>query len=296
MGNNAQNTSIEDSADKVIPKEENVQNTQYRDVKLEDDYEFKKTKGSYLLTELSKLKKSSKESIEDSDGFKDAFKKYIHVDREIQNELENKLKELSNKNSAQLLMLSGSVGDGKSHLLSYMKYEHPELMNKFKIHNDATESFDPNLTAIETLNKVLEPFSDKNIDKSNEKLILAINLGILSNLMDDEGMQANYSKLFDILNKLDIFDNSTITTNLTEDFLSIINFTDYQLYEINENGVTSNFILSLLNKITECSDENPFYSAYDKDLKNNLHTPIIYNYQMLMNSEIKEIIVQILMK
>ena len=143
---------------------------------------------------------------------------------------------------------------------------------------------------------MLEPFSDKNINESNEKLILAINLGILSNLMDDADMNANYSKLFGILNKLDIFDNSTITTNITEDFLTIINFTDYQLYEINENGVTSDFISSLLNKVTDYSDENPFYSAYEKDLKNNLHTPIIYNYQMLMNSEIKEIIVQTIIK
>ena len=76
--------------------------------------------------------------------------------------------------------------------------------------------------------------------------------------------EINYSKLFDILNKLDIFDNSTITTNITEDFLTIINFTDYQLYEINEDGVTSDFISSLLNKVTDYSDENPFYLAYKK--------------------------------
>ena len=294
IGNNVPNDSNEYNSEKEVPKEEHQDSSE--NIKTNDEYQFKKTKGSYLLTELSKLKKSSKESIEDSDGFKDKFKKYMHVDREIQTELENKLKELGNKNSSQLIMLSGSVGDGKSHLLSYMKYKHPDLMNKFKIHNDATESFDPNLTAIETLNRVLEPFSDKNIDNSNEKLILAINLGILSNLMDDEGMRNNYSKLFGILNKLDIFDNSTITTNLTDDFLTIINFTDYQLYEINENGVTSNFISSLLNKVTDYSDENPFYLAYEKDLENKLHTPIIYNYQMLMNSEVKELIVQIVIK
>ncbi len=262
----------------------------------EEKYKFSKTEGSYLLTELSKLKKSSKESIEDSNGFKDKFKKYMHVEREIQHELEDKLEELSNKDSAQLIMLSGSVGDGKSHLLSYMKYKHPELMENFSIHNDATESFDPNLTAIETLTKVLEPFSDENINKSNEKLILAINLGILSNLMDDENMKNSYSKLFDILNNLDIFDHSTVTTNITEDFLTIINFSDYQLYEIHEEGVTSDFISSLLDNVTDYSEENPFYLAYDKDLKNNLHTPIIYNYQMLMNSEVKEIIVQTLIK
>lgn len=296
IGDNHTNDLGVNNSNEDIPAEDKVQLIFDKNAGPKDKLVFKKTKGSYLLTELSKLKKSSKESIEDSDGFKDEFKKYMHVDREIQNELENKLEELSNKNSSQLIMLSGSVGDGKSHLLSYMKYMRPDLMSKFKIHNDATESFDPNLTAIETLNKVLKPFSDKNIDDSNEKLILAINLGILSNLMDDVSMQDGYSKLFGILKKLDIFDNSSITTNITDDFLTIINFTDYQLYELNENGVSSNFISSLLNKVTDFSDENPFYLAYKKDLKNNLHTPIIYNYQMLMNNEVKEIIVQTLIK
>ena len=282
--------------DDDIPNEEDLESSLDEKSKNNSEFKLSKTKGSYLLTELSKLKKSSKESIEDSSGFDDEFKKYMHVDREIQYELENKLEELGNKQSSQLIMLSGSVGDGKSHLLSYMNYKRPDLMNKFNVHNDATESFDPNLTAIETLNKVLEPFSDENIDNSNEKLILAINLGILSNLMDDEDMKNNYSKLFDILDKLDIFDNSAKTTNITEDFLTIINFTDYQLYEIDEGKVSSNFISRLLNKVTGYSDENPFYLAYKKDLKNNLHTPIIYNYQMLMNNEIKDIIVQTLIK
>ncbi|WP_405310589.1 DNA phosphorothioation-dependent restriction protein DptF [Methanobrevibacter sp.] len=294
IGNNTSTTN-EQIPNKNVSKNEFKGNAEVK--KASDlEYEFSKTKGSYLLTELSKLKKSSKESIEDSNGFDNEFKKYMHVDREIQYELENKLDELSNNNSSQLIMLSGSVGDGKSHLLSYMKYKHPELMNKFRVHNDATESFDPKLTAIETLKKVLEPFSDVNIEKSNEKLILAINLGILSNLMDDEYIKNNYSKLYEILETVDIFDNSAKTTNITKNFLTIINFTDYQLYEIDEGKASSDFILSLLNKVTDQSDKNPFYLAYKKDLKNKLNTPIIYNYQMLMNNEVKDIIVQTLIK
>ena len=260
IGNNTSTTN-EQIPNKNVSKNEFKGNAEVK--KASDlEYEFSKTKGSYLLTELSKLKKSSKESIEDSNGFDNEFKKYMHVDREIQYELENKLDELSNNNSSQLIMLSGSVGDGKSHLLSYMKYKHPELMNKFRVHNDATESFDPKLTAIETLKKVLEPFSDVNIEKSNEKLILAINLGILSNLMDDEYIKNNYSKLYEILETVDIFDNSAKTTNITKNFLTIINFTDYQLYEIDEGKASSDFILSLLNKVTNQSDKNPFYLAY----------------------------------
>ena len=294
IGNNTSTTN-EQIPSKNVSKNEIKDNTDIKK-KSDSEYEFTKTKGSYLLTELSKLKKSSKESIEDSNGFDNEFKKYMHVDREIQYELENKLDELSKNNSSQLIMLSGSVGDGKSHLLSYMKYKHPELMNQFRVHNDATESFDPNLTAIETLKKVLEPFSDVNIEKSNEKLILAINLGILSNLMDDEYIKNNYSKLYEILETVDIFDNSAKTTNITKNFLTIINFTDYQLYEIDEGKASSDFILSLLNKVTDQSDKNPFYLAYKKDLKNKLNTPIIYNYQMLMNNEVKDIIVQTLIK
>lgn len=258
--------------------------------------ELKKYKGSYLLNELSKLKKSSKESIEDSSGFKSKFKKYMHVDRDIQYEFKNKLEELSNKNSSQLILLAGSVGDGKSHLLSYMKYKHPNLMNNFKIHNDATESFDPNLTAIETLSRVLDPFSDQNINKSNTKLILAINLGILTNLFEDEQINEKFSELCKLIGNLNIFDNSTITTNVTNGFLTLINFTDYQLYELTEDGVESDFISSILDRVTRPSKENSFYAAYDKDRKLNLKNPVIYNYEMLMNEDVKEIIIQYLLK
>ena len=260
------------------------------------DFVLEKYHGSYLLNELSKLKKSSKESIEDSEGFDDNFKEYMHVDREIQYEFKDKLDELGKKDSSQLILLAGSVGDGKSHLLSYFKSHYPESIEPFDIHNDSSESFDPNLTAIETLIKILNPFSDENFNQSNKKLILAINLGILSDLMEDEIFKSKYSKLFNLLSDLDIFNVSNSTTNVTEDFLTIINFTDYQLFELNENGVSSNFISNILNKVVQVSDKNPFYKSYEKDLELNIKSPIIYNYAMLMNDEVREIIVQLIIK
>lgn len=299
IGNSSQKSS--GSVENSTPEEttEGTQTPEETDHETNGDseeYQFSKTNGSYLLTELSKLKKSSKESIEDSQGFKNKFKKYMHVEREIQHELKNKLEKLSKKDSSQIIMLAGSVGDGKSHLLSYMNYKYPELMQNFDVHNDATESFDPNLTAIETLIKVLEPFSDENIDSSNKKLILAINLGILSNLMDDNVIKSKFSKLYSILNDIDIFDNSTVTNNMTKDFLTIINFTDYQLYELYEEGVNSKFISELINNVVEASNKNPFYLAYKKDDSVNFKSPIIYNYQMLMDDDVKEVVVQYLLK
>ena len=146
--------------------------------------EFSKLNGSFLLNELSKLKDSSHEAVEGYESLS-KFKKYLHVKREIENEFLEKLKEVKDKPSSQLVMLCGSVGDGKSHLIAYLNSEHPEVMSKFKIHNDATESFDPDKTAIDTLAKVLTAFDDNHIDYSNEKRILAINLGVLNNTLID---------------------------------------------------------------------------------------------------------------
>ena len=136
--------------------------------------EYKKIKGSYLLGELYKLRNSSKEAVEDADSL-NSFKEYLHVERGIQNEFIKKLKEVVNDNSAHLVMLCGNVGDGKSHLLAFLNNHYPDLANQFKIHNDATESFDPNKNSIDTLSEVLSAFKDSNINNSNEKFILAIN-------------------------------------------------------------------------------------------------------------------------
>ena len=82
------------------------------------------------------------------------FKKYLHVDRNIQKELLELINEANNSEQSQLVLLCGSVGDGKSHLLAYVNEEYKEIISNFKIHNDATESFDPSQTEIETLKKV----------------------------------------------------------------------------------------------------------------------------------------------
>ena len=100
------------------------------------------------------------------------------------------------ENSAQLILVCGSVGDGKSHIISYFKNKYPDVMSNFTLHNDATESLEPNKTSMDTLNDVLDNFSDEKIGTSTEKLILAINLGTLNNFIDSE-----YGKRFTVLQR-----------------------------------------------------------------------------------------------
>ncbi|MDN9585874.1 DNA phosphorothioation-dependent restriction protein DptF, partial [Clostridioides difficile] len=159
-----------------------------------------------LIDELKKLKESSKEAVENISDFS-SFKKYMHVKRQVENELLDIIKYTADSNKAELILVCGGVGDGKSHLISYLNNKYPEIMSKFIIHNDATESFEPNKTSIDTLNDVLDDFSDKKMDNSDKKLVLAINLGALSNFLESEYVN-KFTKLREFVENKGILDIS----------------------------------------------------------------------------------------
>ena len=140
-----------------------------------------------FVEELSKLRKLSIESVENTDSFT-SFKKYLHVVRPVEDELRLLLKRVNEENKKCLVMLCGSAGDGKSHLMSYLRHvDSEDLLNSFEVYNDATESSAPTMTSIDTLSEKLAPFSDVNSSNDDGyKMILAINLGTLNNFIDSE--------------------------------------------------------------------------------------------------------------
>ncbi|MGN1185791.1 MAG: DNA phosphorothioation-dependent restriction protein DptF, partial [Methanobrevibacter wolinii] len=251
-----------------------------------------------LLKELSKLKDSSKEAVESNDNFDD-FKEYMHVNRSIQNDFIKELERVQDEDSNHLIILCGSVGDGKSHLLAYLKTKKPDLYNKFTIHNDATESFDPNKSAIDTLAQVLKPFNDENFNVKNDKVILAINLGVLSKFLESKYCANEFTKLRDIINESNILEK-TISKNISQDKVSFITFSDYNLFELNDdvdsNYTSSKYISALFKKVSEKTENNPFYIAYKKDKEENVKNPIIYNYEMFSDEEVQDIIINYLIK
>lgn len=260
------------------------------------DYPFKSKNGSYLLNELSKLNISSAESVE-SENDLTQFKNYTHVDRSIQRDFIEELERVVDEESSHLVMLCGSVGDGKSHLLAYLKTNRPELYNKFTIHGDATESHFTQKNAEDTLAEVLYSFDDENIDTSFEKFILAINLGILNNFLESDYCNERYSKLKKIIEDVHIFDPDIISQNIILDKVSFITFSDYNLFELtgdyDTNYVSSEYISSLINKITdEDYYNNPFYRAYSMDKESRYNHPIIYNYEMLCNEEVQKVLIE----
>lgn len=251
-----------------------------------------------LVQELYRLKESSKEAVEGLGEFT-PFKKYMHIEREAQRQLENLIFNANESNIAQLILVCGSVGDGKSHIISYFKNMYPEIMKKFTLHNDATESLEPNKTSMDTLNEVLNNFSDENIKNSNEKFILAINLGTLNNFIDSKYGE-RYSKLREFVQDKKILESSIEDNSFDEECsFQFVNFSDYHLFTLKDGRANSSYIKSIITKITDSSEENIFYSSYQRNCyacENCNACPIKANYELIRNEKVQESIVDLLVQ
>lgn len=256
----------------------------------------------HFIDVLRRCKQSSKEAVENLETFS-SFKKYMHVQRPVEAELESLINDAHLSSGPCLILVCGGVGDGKSHILSYLKDKHSFLSDSshFYLHNDATESFSPRKTSIETLASVLSPFSDRGLsEQSNKKIILAINLGALNNFIDSEEGK-DFSRLREYVQKKKILE-SVIEDFPTEDdhIFKYVNFSDYHMYQLTESGPKSSYIRDIFRKVSQKTDDNPFYQAYLRDIEENRDVasknPVIHNYELFQHEDIQEKIIDLLIE
>lgn len=250
-----------------------------------------------LVGELSRLKKSALEAIDSEKEFSD-FKQYMHIHRKVESDLINTIEYAKCLPGKCLLLLCGNVGDGKSHLISYLKHHKMRYLDGFDIHNDATESFDRYKDEKQTLAEVLREFSDDRIDEPGiRKNIVAINMGVLSNFLDSEQGKnftalAKYVEDNKILTSTDIgkvSDNNNIFFH--------VNFGDYHIYRLNDGKIDSPYISELMDKVFSKSPDSPFYNAYNYSCSLCLYSencPVKCNYEMLGNPRIKEGVISVI--
>lgn len=238
-----------------------------------------------LVDELNRLRKSSRDSIDGIGDFGD-FKKYMHISRNVEEELIEILHKIEVSGRKSLVLLCGSAGDGKSHLLSYLKND-LKLLDNYVVYNDATESSAPSKTAIETLSEALQGFSDKNLDQPGKNFILAINLGVLSNFVE-----STYGEAFKQLREYVI--NSNILTNQLDEkgyeknsAFQHVSFSDYHMYNLTMHGINPEYVERILEKIFHMGLENPFYDAYNKckECPLSKKCSVKHNYEFFTNEK-----------
>lgn len=294
---NEEKTILEDS--NKDDEKEITNNVNFKE-DISDIKETNEVKKECLIQELSKLKESSREAVEGLNTFSN-FKKYMHVNRDAQEELKKIILAADRHEFAQLILVCGSVGDGKSHIISYFKNKYPDIMDKrIKLYNDATESLEPNKTSMDTLNDILDGFSDEKIETSTEKLILAINLGTLNNFIDSEKYRHRFTKLREYVERKKILEKSIVENTFDPSSnIQFINFSDYNLYTLKDGKVQSKYIKELINKITNPSEVNLFYSSYKENCsncKNKDKCPIKSNYELISEDNVQNAIVDLLVQ
>ncbi len=253
-----------------------------------------------LIFELKKLKESSKEAIEGIEKFSE-FKEYMHIVTKVEEELIRQLKRIyENNQQKSLILVCGSVGDGKSHIISQLRNSHPELLDGFIIHNDATESNDPKKNFKEVIDELLVPFSDEGLESDIPyKLMVAINLGTLSNFIEDVDYKEKYKELRIFVNKNKIIED-VIVPEFEHSLINYVNFSDYSLFDLSVNGPTSFFMKELISNITQNKKTNPFYMNYNKyclsDCEHSKSCPLKSNYEILSVMNIQESVIQLIIE
>lgn len=248
-----------------------------------------------FISELRKLSKLSAEAVQNVDHF-DPLKKYMHIIRNTEIDFRKLMHEISQVNHKQLVMVCGSAGDGKSHLLSYLKCNNQDgILDMYTIINDATESDSPNQTAIETLSERIAAFRDDRLDDGGcEKVILAINLGMLNNFIDSE--QGNcFSKLKQYVLNNNIFTVAPPLPFNKDGIFQHIDFSNYQVYTLTAEGAKSDYLSSLFEKVFSDNICNPFFDTYINQgsiCPHHTQCPVRHNFEFLMEEKVRNLLIQ----
>lgn len=206
------------------------------------------------------------------------LKEYLYVKTEIEKVFLNALNRASGQ--GEILFLCGSSGDGKSELL--LRHQ-KRFKEKFKFHLDATHAFHPRQTAIQALDALFSEFR-----LNQQSLVICINIGMLANYVVD-GAPENES----IKEAIECFIKGLEDKN---NKIQFIHFDDYPKFTFNDDGIASEFITSLLTKITAEDATNPFFQSLSIEPKELSLEWSRKNYQLLKLPEVHQKIVQLLLK
>lgn len=220
---------------------------------------------------------------------------YLHVERPIDLAVQNAMIDIQ-KEGGGIILLTGSAGDGKSHMISKIKKKFPD----FLFHNDASESPSHKLGAIEALKLHISDMADEHLYTTTKKIVVAINIGKLSTFVDDEEAQKKFSSIVKISKQLLNKDYEHLTES---NRIKVITFANQQIFELYPERtketypVDSIFIRNILEKITKKDIDNYFYRAYlNSTPPDSEYDPVYINYQLLMEHSTQDSIVKIIIE
>ena len=216
---------------------------------------------------------------------------YLNVNRLIETNIKKQMEAIQ-ANGGGLVLLIGNAGDGKSHIISKLKAS--GAYNDFEFYNDATASCSPKTSSIETLKMVLKNFDDDHIENTDKKMFLAINLGKLNEFVDD----VNFSRISEVAKN--VLSEHYVEYN-QKSYLRYISFSNQQNFELTQDEtkypIDSYFIRTILDKITQKDNSNPFYRAFCETASATGEMyPEVINFKLLSLPSVKDTITKMIIE
>lgn len=232
----------------------------------------------HLREALRVLSKSSPYAVTTAEGLNNPevkkIKEYLFIETDIEMAFSSKLQSLKKD---QIIFLCGSSGDGKSEIMTKYQLAHKGIID---FHLDATHSFEPQKTAIDTLNDVFSVHRD-----SDKPLAIGINIGMLANF-EREGDVAHDQIKASIKDYLENKNDNALHT--------FLNFESFPKFKILDGEVHSAFFKSLLNKVVKDDSRNPFCDLYNACISSKKDTKLAANFRLLRIKLIQKVIVELL--
>ena len=225
-----------------------------------------------LKDALGVLSRSSKYSVSTlrTDNTVDelqALKDHLYITPDIQIEFEGALEDaLTRTHTNSIICLCGSSGDGKSEILTQL---YKKFSNTIDFHLDATHSNSQHKSAIDCLD---EKFDDFKL--SNKPLAIGINIGMLQKFIKQGNERHN-----DIKESFEEYFENRHIKGFEAKVVSFYDFECYQRLNFSSLKITSDFIYKFLAKLTEESENNPFYKYYK--LENKSSSQVAKNFEVL---------------
>ncbi|MDE9432682.1 DNA phosphorothioation-dependent restriction protein DptF [Xenorhabdus bovienii] len=239
-----------------------------------------------LRKALSVLAKSSSFSVTTlTNRRRDVFddlKQQLFVEQKIESDLKKCLAALNNR---EIVFLCGSSGDGKSEILTrcYERYQH-----KCDFHLDATHSFAPYQSAIETLDKLFDTHKE-----GARPLVLGINTGMLANF-SMEGSERHH----DVRAAIDYFLDGEFNVQTPRHIggFYFLDFEHYPKFQFNEDKNYSYFAKALITQLTEPDEKNLFYFIANNDEQAGHDLRVVANFKLLSIPSVQDVIIAQLFK
>lgn len=204
------------------------------------------------------------------------IKKYLYIETEIEKVFASRLSELKNN---EILFLCGSSGDGKSELLTRYNEQYKETVD---FHLDATHSFEPQSTAIDTLNDLFSSQKEKN-----RPLVVGINIGMLGNFAEEGAPCHDDFKV--------IIKNFLETKVASQNQCYFIDFEAFPKFDLISDSHASDFIQQIFSKLTEQVEQNPYFLLYELEKKNG-DVVLCANFNLLSIKSVQKVIIDLLLK